>query len=159
VCLSGHRQAFMYLVLSRQSDPSRYCRLTVPSFTSATMTETGRCEPPLQIPTLVTRGFSSLKTLLGTLEDSPAECWAAASHLARLKLWAANLGAHRPSGTRSLEYRLRDASSIRNHIVSLLQDLCEAIDEGVIGQPDPAIQSAQHANSPNQGYLWPRGSR
>jgi hypothetical protein len=100
------------------------------------MTEPSRCEPPFQIPTLVARGFSSLKTLLSLLEDNPAECSAAASHLARLKLWAANLGAHRPSGTRSLEYRLRDASSIRNHVVSLLQDLCEGVDEGLlIGQP------------------------
>ncbi|KAK3948959.1 hypothetical protein QBC32DRAFT_201193, partial [Pseudoneurospora amorphoporcata] len=52
------------------------------------------------------------------------------SLLTRFKLWAGNLGAHRASGTRSLEYKLRDASMLRDHIVSLLQDLCTSIDEG-----------------------------
>ena len=96
------------------------------------MTGNEASEPPSQISALVARGFSSLKTLLDGLDGNPTQGSAAASHLARLKLWAGNLGAHRSSGTRSLEYRLRDASSVRSHIISLLQDLCTTVDEGDI---------------------------
>ncbi|KAK5652640.1 hypothetical protein OQA88_10233 [Cercophora sp. LCS_1] len=102
-----------------------------------------RGEPQSSISALVIAGFSSFKALLATLEDSPTESSAATSHLARLKLWAGNLGAHRSSGTHSLEYRLRDASSIRNHIASLLQSLCKFIDEATStakGDTSSAIQ-------------------
>ncbi|KAI1110088.1 hypothetical protein F5Y14DRAFT_444252 [Nemania sp. NC0429] len=40
-----------------------------------------------------------------------------------------SLGAHRKSGRRSLEYRLRDSSSIREHVVRLLAQLEEAVDD------------------------------
>ncbi len=77
-----------------------------------------------QIAQLVARSVLSFKTLISALgEDHQARVPAAASHLARFKLWAGRLGAHRPSGTRSLEYRLRDASFIRNHVVSLPEHL------------------------------------
>ncbi|KAM4057288.1 hypothetical protein HRG_004113 [Hirsutella rhossiliensis] len=88
----------------------------------------GGTEP--QIATLVVRSVSEFKTLILALKDRRTQIPIASSHLARFKLWAGSLGAHRPSGSRSLEYRLRDASFIRNHIISLLRDLYRTIDEG-----------------------------
>lgn len=78
-----------------------------------------------RIPTLVANGLDGLQQLLTELgaSGSPYEAAAVESYVARFKLWAGSLGAHRTSGTRSLEYRLRDASSIRMHLVSLLEDL------------------------------------
>ena len=86
----------------------------------------------ISISALTVRGLALLDLLLSALADCPTECSAVASHLARLKLWSGNLGAHRPSGTQSLAYRLRDSSSIRNYVVSLLQGLCVSADEGLI---------------------------
>ncbi|KAK3361288.1 hypothetical protein B0T24DRAFT_652984 [Lasiosphaeria ovina] len=40
----------------------------------------------------------------------------------RFKVWSGNIGAHR-TGTSSLDYRLRDASHIKNQVASLLRDL------------------------------------
>ncbi|KAK3946882.1 hypothetical protein QBC32DRAFT_387273, partial [Pseudoneurospora amorphoporcata] len=87
-----------------------------------------------KISSLVSRGFSTLKSLIETLEDgieTEEESIAlASSHLERFRLWVGSLGAHRESGPRSLEYKLRDASLIRKHIVTLLQDLCSSVDQG-----------------------------
>lgn len=88
----------------------------------------GESQPP--IATIVSYALSSFEELLSALDDTLAERAAAVSHLARFKLWAGSLGAHRPSGSRSLAYRLRDASTIKNHVVSLLQGLFESVDEG-----------------------------
>lgn len=86
------------------------------------------------ISSLSTRGISALKALLGAVEEQPdanPEIRSLVSSLlTRFKLWVGNLGAHRPSGIRSLEYKLRDASMVQNHVVSLLQDLCLSIDKG-----------------------------
>lgn len=41
----------------------------------------------------------------------------------RFKIWMGNLGAQRASGTRSLEYRLRDSQNLRKRVISLLNDL------------------------------------
>jgi hypothetical protein len=42
----------------------------------------------------------------------------------RYKVWAGNVGAHQlPEQRTSLDYRLRDAQSYREHIVNLLEDL------------------------------------
>jgi len=98
------------------------------------LSEVGSPAQP-RIADFVTRGFSlfgklhsSLETETSTKVSAPA---IAASHFARFKLWTGSIGAHRPSGSRSIEYRLRDASSIRNHIISLLQDLCQSLDEAL----------------------------
>ena len=48
----------------------------------------------------------------------------------RFTVWAGNISAHRTeSSRRSLEYRLRDASSLRNTLLSLLQDLSQALEQ------------------------------
>lgn len=80
------------------------------------------------IPTLVACNLDALGRLYALLEsqDQPSQSLGQ-SYLARFKLWAGTLGAHRASGTRSLEYRLRDASSIREHLLSLLQELKDMV--------------------------------
>ncbi|KAL6355640.1 hypothetical protein LRP88_11243 [Fusarium phalaenopsidis] len=54
---------------------------------------------------MVARSLTSFKALTSTLQDDHTRASQASSCLARFKLWAGNLGAHRPSGSRSLEYR------------------------------------------------------
>lgn len=85
----------------------------------------------LEIAPLVSSIISSFKDLVSNLKDSSGPHTSAAnSNLARFKLWSANLGAHRAKGTRSLEYKLRDALSLRKHVVSLLNGLWGAVEEG-----------------------------
>ena len=48
--------------------------------------------------------------------------------LGRLRIWAANIGAHQ-TGQSSLDFRLRDASHIREQIVKLLQSLLRKIQD------------------------------
>ncbi|KAM5378828.1 hypothetical protein ACJZ2D_004301 [Fusarium nematophilum] len=55
-------------------------------------------EGPL-IATLVSRSLALFKALTSTLQDDHARASQASSCLARFKLWAGNLGAHRPSGS------------------------------------------------------------
>ncbi|KAH7121852.1 hypothetical protein B0J13DRAFT_567358 [Dactylonectria estremocensis] len=110
---------------------------------------TGASEP--QIAPLVVRNVSAFRTLIsalnnGQVSDAKHDEAKASSHLARFKLWAMSLGAHRPSGGRSLEYRLRDASLIRNHVISLLQDLDRAILEGTAAAEGANLQDGASAN-------------
>ncbi|KAK8848469.1 hypothetical protein PGQ11_014949 [Apiospora arundinis] len=44
----------------------------------------------------------------------------------KFKVWSGNIGAHRV-GASSLDYRLRDASNLRNEVSSLLEDLLQAL--------------------------------
>ncbi|KAK8022536.1 hypothetical protein PG993_013303 [Apiospora rasikravindrae] len=44
----------------------------------------------------------------------------------KFKVWSGNIGAHR-KGTSSLDYRLRDASNLRQEVQNLLEDLLEAL--------------------------------
>ncbi|KAJ3473627.1 hypothetical protein NLG97_g10210 [Lecanicillium saksenae] len=80
---------------------------------------------------LVNRGLALFKSLVAGLDHDVTNRSVVVSLAAKFKLWAGSLGAHRSSGSRSLEYRLRDASFVRNHILSLLQDLCESLDQAV----------------------------
>ena len=48
--------------------------------------------------------------------------------LGRLRMWAANIGAHQ-TGQSSLDFRLRDASHIREQIIKLLQGLLRRLHE------------------------------
>ena len=94
------------------------------------MVEPGQIPEEPRIAILTTRSLSSFKTLILALQDEVTQASAAVSTSAKFKLWAGTLGAHRPSGSRSLEYRLRDASFIRDHVISLLKDLQGSIDQG-----------------------------
>lgn len=51
------------------------------------------------------------------------------NQLARFKVWAGNIGAHL-TGRSSLEYRLRDSSSIRNQVVKLLDNIRDSLKDG-----------------------------
>ena len=99
------------------------------------MAEVSRAASEPQIAALVARSLTSFKALTSTLQDDHTRASQSSSCLARFKLWAGNLGAHRPSGSRSLEYRLRDASNIRKLVISLLQDLCSSIEQGTDTRP------------------------
>jgi len=85
----------------------------------------------LGIASLVARSLGLFKSLILALQDDHNKASRARFYLSRFKLWAGNLGAHRKSGGRSLEYRLRDASYIRKLVISLLTDLCKSIEEGI----------------------------
>ncbi|KAK5988292.1 hypothetical protein PT974_12436 [Cladobotryum mycophilum] len=94
------------------------------------MSELGQQLAESRIAPLVIRSISLFKVLTTALGDNETRSSSVTSHLARFKLWSGSLGAHHQSGGRSLEYRLRDASFIRNHVVSLLTDLCKSLDGG-----------------------------
>lgn len=49
--------------------------------------------------------------------------------LARFKIWAGNIGAHR-TGRGSLDFRLRDASHIKLRVISLICDMNGLLTEG-----------------------------
>ncbi|KAL8816857.1 MAG: hypothetical protein Q9223_004209 [Gallowayella weberi] len=77
-------------------------------------------------------------TKLGKLVSTPSyeryesEVLAAAwiDELGRLRIWAANVGAHQSSQS-SLDFRLRDASHIRNQVVKLLTSLKRLLDKAI----------------------------
>ncbi|KAI9151388.1 transcription factor Cys6 [Paramyrothecium foliicola] len=79
----------------------------------------------------VNQGLNLFKALIEASGDETPQRPILSSHAARFKLWAGSLGAHRATGNRSLEFRLRDASFIREHILSLLADLCTNLAEGI----------------------------
>src|SRR4051794_39618294 len=64
------------------------------------------------IPPLFQQYLPSLSGFLPALQDE----------YGRLRVWAGNIGAHQ-SGRASLDYRLRDASHIKDQIIRLLDDL------------------------------------
>lgn len=73
--------------------------------------------------------------------DVPHTLWE--DELGRLRVWAANIGAHKRDQS-SLEYRLRDASPVKEQTVRLLQGLRELFDdlEEVLAEPAPEDDSA-----------------
>jgi hypothetical protein len=58
-----------------------------------------------------------------------AELVVVKDELGRFRIWSANVAAHH-KGSRSLDFRLRDASHIRERVISLLKDLAEALEDG-----------------------------
>lgn len=84
------------------------------------------------ISTLVARcfqSFSELEAHISSGSQSPSKQMdedGFLDELGRLRVWAANIGAHR-TGRISLDFRLRDAPHIRTQIQGLLYDLEENI--------------------------------
>lgn len=79
--------------------------------------------------------FKSFSRLYEVLESEEADN-ASRMHLAsitdeigRFNIWAGNVGAHQ-HGRSSLDYRLRDASQIREEFVKVLQYLRETLEDG-----------------------------
>lgn len=97
-----------------------------------TMTQASRSTvESYQIGTLVNRNIDLMQSLASSLAPDESGYSKTASQLARFKLWASSLGAHRESGHRSLGYRLRDASSTREHVIKLLGQLGKSVEDGI----------------------------
>ncbi|KAF8457010.1 hypothetical protein BGX38DRAFT_1139725 [Terfezia claveryi] len=70
--------------------------------------------------------------------------------IGRLRVWAGNMGAHRPAGNRmSLDYKLKEASHIQNTVVELLEELSTSLETLCSTQenlPDPIIEQAKQTD-------------
>ncbi|KAI0869690.1 hypothetical protein GGS24DRAFT_511705 [Hypoxylon argillaceum] len=75
--------------------------------------------------------------MLSCIDINIGSLKALTSDLAPDELWVGSLGAHREAGRRSLDYRLRDASTIREHVIKLLTQLEEAIRDASSASSDP----------------------
>ncbi|UPK92927.1 hypothetical protein LCI18_003862 [Fusarium solani-melongenae] len=80
-----------------------------------------------QIGTLVIQNFSLFQNAIARLDNDTENGALVNGELGRLKLWSGSLGAYRRPGFRSLDYRLRDASRIQKHVVSILLHLTESL--------------------------------
>lgn len=58
----------------------------------------------------------------------------------RFKIWAANISAHR-EGQQSLENRLRDAAHLKDHTISLLDELQRSLERGRCPHPPKLFPS------------------
>ncbi|KAI0968601.1 hypothetical protein F4678DRAFT_474357 [Xylaria arbuscula] len=71
----------------------------------------------------------------------------------RFRIWTGNIGAHRV-GMSSLDYRLRDSSHIRDHIVRLLKDLRSSVEDVIAilsGEKSPWDQLSSDEDSDGDG--------
>ncbi|KAK0652556.1 hypothetical protein B0T16DRAFT_103017 [Cercophora newfieldiana] len=95
--------------------------------------------------------FDSLLKALATSDGDSARGLSgptANDRLARFKLWAGNIGAHR-SGRSSLDYRLRDASHLHNQTIRLLEQLIKLLEDATsicIGETIPWDQEPQDSS-------------
>ena len=86
------------------------------------------------IPALSNSCFNGLKNICSRIERETTSDTELAQlsrwqdELGRLRLWAANIGAHR-TGQSSLEFRLKDSSHIRQQVMNLLLDLEQMFQE------------------------------
>lgn len=78
--------------------------------------------------------------------------------LGRLRVWTANIGAHQ-TGQSSLDYRLRDASHIRLHIVKLLGELNKTLKdvEHLVDDDSLDVASNQSDSSGDSDVSIPEG--
>ena len=69
--------------------------------------------------------------------------------LGRLRMWAANIGAHQ-TGQSSLDFRLRDASHVREQIIKLLQGLLRRLQDArdVLADDDEEPDDEETADDP-----------
>ena len=86
------------------------------------------------IPALFNSCFNALRSICSRLEKGSTSDTESLQlsrwqdELGRLRLWSANIGAHR-TGQSSLEFRLKDSSHIREQVTSLLLDLGRILQE------------------------------
>ncbi|PGH21540.1 hypothetical protein AJ80_03099 [Polytolypa hystricis UAMH7299] len=89
--------------------------------------------------------------------EVPKDLWH--DDLGRLRVWAANIGAHQTNQA-SLEYRLRDASNIKNLTIKLLETLLETFSdlENTIAEPTPRREYVEFADedSPEIQQIYTR---
>ncbi|KAK5684817.1 hypothetical protein LTS10_002892 [Elasticomyces elasticus] len=80
------------------------------------------------IPSAVNRCFDAFDSLCKAAESGSDLSLALQEERGRFKIWTANISAHRAvTSRRSLEYRLRDSSNLRDTVKYLLQDLLQAL--------------------------------
>jgi hypothetical protein len=81
------------------------------------------------------RGFLNLIKGLGdNVYSSQLKPEAVADEFDRFKIWVGNIAAHRKSN-RSLDYRLRDASYLKDRVLELLAALQDGLAEGMCTPP------------------------
>ncbi|KAK6423460.1 hypothetical protein LTR81_003817 [Elasticomyces elasticus] len=80
------------------------------------------------IPSTVNQCFDAFDSLCEAAEAGSELGLALQEERGRFKVWTANISAHRAvTSRRSLEYRLRDSSNLRDTVKYLLQDLLQAL--------------------------------
>ncbi|KAK5708837.1 hypothetical protein LTR17_020324 [Elasticomyces elasticus] len=80
------------------------------------------------IPSTVNQCFDAFDSLWQAAESPSELSLALQEERGRFKVWTANISAHRAvTSRRSLEYRLRDSSNLRDTVRFLLQDLLQAL--------------------------------
>lgn len=137
---------FILAILEEELADWKVCQATDTSLTLHRFVLLTMYKPNEQIPALVASNLDALRRQCALLEsqDQPSQSLAQ-SYLARFKVWAGSLGAHRTSGPHSLEYRLRDASSVRKHLISLLQELKDmVVEEGQYLTPQNKLRQWCH---------------
>ena len=99
-------------------------------------------------------------TAADVFRDHPESLQLWWDELGRLRLWASNIGAHQ-RGRSSLDFRLRDASNIRDQIHRLLNSLCEAVRDvkEVLDWIDQdrdttSVVSEDYFNDNHEAELW-----
>ncbi|KAJ5431423.1 hypothetical protein N7445_009155 [Penicillium cf. griseofulvum] len=113
----------------------------------ATPTTLSKQRPAMinEISCAVINCLQSLNKLLSGMQfsehqlDVPLVLWH--DELGRLRVWAANIGAHK-TGQSSLDHRLRDASDIKRQILQLLKRLQRVIEhlKGTLDVPSAPIE-------------------
>ncbi|KAI4163263.1 MAG: hypothetical protein LQ342_003199 [Letrouitia transgressa] len=83
-------------------------------------------------------------------KDVPVVSWI--DELGRLRIWAANIGAHQ-TGQSSLDFRLRDSSHISDEIVDLLNDLSGRLDEIAVFLSDDTNSGTHLETDPMANFL------
>lgn len=78
------------------------------------------------------QSFQTLSSMLAeqSVDSSTQLLLTIKDELARFKVWLSNIGAHR-YGRSSLDYRLRDASHLRERVTGLLEDLNNSLNDGI----------------------------
>ena len=76
------------------------------------------------------QSFEAVLTLCIDIENSSRDAWE--DEASRLRLWGANIGAAQTKSSTSLDFRLRDADTVRLQIHKNLSNLDEALNEAVV---------------------------
>lgn len=75
--------------------------------------------------------FRNLSEYLQLDQDNDSPRYRLNKDVGRFRLWAENTGAHRNGGRSSLDYRVREASPVREIIIKLLRDLERSLNDGM----------------------------
>jgi len=90
----------------------------------------------MSIASQVKACFASFKLICDSLKLSTIPHFSALAEdfideLGRLRVWAGNIAAHK-SGQSSLDFRLRDASHLKEKVLTYLKDLNDSLQNGRI---------------------------